>query len=122
VTNEQYKLFIDANPGVVVPKDWDKETRQYLPGKDNHPVTYISFNDATAFCKWGGYRLSNKLDVGKGYLLFCKLATSHLLDPFYVSFIISLKLTFCLDQFLGRRSRLCRQINNNSINFRIIIH
>ena len=57
ITNAQYKLFIDTNPGVAVPKDWDKETRQYPPGKDNHPVAYVSYNNASAFCKWGGYRL-----------------------------------------------------------------
>lgn len=35
----------------------DLKIRHYAPGKDNHPVTYVHFNDAAAFCKWGGYRL-----------------------------------------------------------------
>ncbi|MGB8981874.1 MAG: formylglycine-generating enzyme family protein [Anaerolineales bacterium] len=57
VTNAQYKLFLDANPGVAAPKYWDQEKREYPPGKENHPVAYVSYNDANAFCKWGGYRL-----------------------------------------------------------------
>jgi len=39
-------------------------------------------------------------------LFVCEFAASHFLDPPFVSFIIHLKLTFCLDQFLGRRSEL----------------
>jgi len=60
VTNAQYKLFLDANPGAAVPKDWDNEKREYPMGKENHPVAYVSYNDANAFCKWGGYRLPTK--------------------------------------------------------------
>ena len=57
VTNAQYKIFLDANSGVTVPKDWDKEKRVYPADRENHPVAYVSYNDAAAFCKWGGYSL-----------------------------------------------------------------
>ena len=57
VTNEQYKVFLEENPSYPVPKYWDKEKRTYPEGKNNHPVCYVSFNDAEKFCEWGGYRL-----------------------------------------------------------------
>lgn len=60
VTNAQYKLFLDANPGAAIPKYWDQEKRVYPPSKENHPVVYVSYNEAYAFCKWGGYSLPTK--------------------------------------------------------------
>jgi formylglycine-generating enzyme required for sulfatase activity len=60
VTNAQYKIFLDANPGVSIPQDWNKEKRVYPAGKENHPVAYVSYNGATAFCKWGKYSLPTK--------------------------------------------------------------
>jgi len=57
VTNAQYKVFIYENPSYPVPSYWDASTRAYPEGKDNHPVCYVSFDDAQKFCKWGGYRL-----------------------------------------------------------------
>jgi len=54
VTNARYKAFVDATnkkpplnwPGGVIPKD-----------KIKHPVTYVTWYDADAFCKWEGKRL-----------------------------------------------------------------
>jgi eukaryotic-like serine/threonine-protein kinase len=34
VTNAQYKLFLDANPGHSAPLDWDPAQRLYPPGKE----------------------------------------------------------------------------------------
>ena len=55
VTNAQYKLFLDANPKYPAPEDWTGRT--YQEGKENHPVVYVSWYDAVAFCKWNGCRL-----------------------------------------------------------------
>lgn len=57
VTNIQYKRFLDANPQLSVPRDWDKKARLYLPGKAHYPVVYVSWHDATTFCQWAQCRL-----------------------------------------------------------------
>lgn len=65
-TNEQYQRFIDANPQVKEPTGsnsqycWDKKTRTYPHSKGDHPVVYVSWHDAQAFCKWDGYHLPSE--------------------------------------------------------------
>lgn len=60
VTNAQYKQFLDANPQYRVPNDWDKQRREYPPGKANHPVVFVSWDDAQAFCHWANCRLPSE--------------------------------------------------------------
>ena len=51
VTNAEYRLFVDATsrpapshwPGGAVPEE-----------RELHPVTYVSWADAAAFCRWAG--------------------------------------------------------------------
>lgn len=57
VTNEQYKLFLDANPAHHVPEGWNEETRTFPEGKGKHPVVKVNWNDAQDFCEWAGCRL-----------------------------------------------------------------
>ena len=57
VTNAQYKLFTDTFMDRQVPKHWDKENRTHPSGKANHPVVYVSWHDAVAFCEWAKCRL-----------------------------------------------------------------
>jgi formylglycine-generating enzyme required for sulfatase activity len=54
VTNAQYQRFLEANPGHPAPQDWDGQKRAYPSGKQKHPVVYVSWNDAQAFCAWAG--------------------------------------------------------------------
>lgn len=65
VTNEQFKRFLDE-AGYQAPEwhprndlflaDW---TRAGAPPKraEQHPVTYVSFHDALAYCAWAGLTL-----------------------------------------------------------------
>ncbi len=50
VTNAQYEAFVQANV-YELPKHWRDRGR--IPvGKENHPVVYVSWEDAVAFCEW----------------------------------------------------------------------
>jgi formylglycine-generating enzyme required for sulfatase activity len=55
ITNAQYALFV-ADAKAEPPKDW----RGGKPpqGKENHPVVYVSWHDAQAYCQW----LSGKIE------------------------------------------------------------
>jgi formylglycine-generating enzyme required for sulfatase activity len=51
VTNAEYRLFVEATARVA-PSCWDAGT---IPeGRERHPVTYVSWADAAAFCRWAG--------------------------------------------------------------------
>jgi len=67
VSNASYKRFVDANPmwqKVYIDsayhtgdylKDWSGNT--YPLGKENHPVTFVSWYAANAYAEWAGKRL-----------------------------------------------------------------
>ena len=49
VTNRQYQAFVQAS-GRKAPGHWKNNT---IPaGKENHPVVYVSWQDASDFCAW----------------------------------------------------------------------
>jgi len=54
VTNYQYKKFIDATRRRS-PSHF--ENRTFPANKIDHPVTYVSWKDANAYCKWADKRL-----------------------------------------------------------------
>src|SRR3990170_4905528 len=54
VTNVDYKLFVDA-AGYPAPDNW--KGNNYPPGKGNHPVIFVSWNDAVNYCRRNGKRL-----------------------------------------------------------------
>ena len=49
VTNAMYKEYLDAT-GADAPQYW--ENGNYPEGKANHPVLYVSYLDAEAYCAW----------------------------------------------------------------------
>jgi formylglycine-generating enzyme required for sulfatase activity len=62
VTNAQYQVFVKAI-GYRVPSHW--ENGDIPKGKENHPVTSVSWEDALAFCKWAGLRLPSEAEREK---------------------------------------------------------
>jgi serine/threonine protein kinase len=58
VTNEQYQLFLEADPQHPAPPDWND--RRCPRGKERHPVTRVRYEDALAFCRWAGCRLPSE--------------------------------------------------------------
>lgn len=63
VTNAQYKSFVDATSHRA-PNHWKTPSSgtagsrvTYPPGKANHPVVYVDWFDANAYCHWAGKRL-----------------------------------------------------------------
>jgi formylglycine-generating enzyme required for sulfatase activity len=57
VTNGQYAAFV-AEMGAEPPPHW--------PAPDDHPVTFVDWFDAAAFCAWAGGRLPTEAEWEKG--------------------------------------------------------
>jgi formylglycine-generating enzyme required for sulfatase activity len=60
VTNRQFQAFADAT-GYRTDAEKKNEAQtwrtEYTAGKDSHPVVWMSWNDAHAYCEWAGKRL-----------------------------------------------------------------
>lgn len=62
VTNRQYEAFVNQT-GRKAPKHWiDKRV---LTEKKDHPVTFVSWFDAEAYCEWKGKRLPTEMEWEK---------------------------------------------------------
>jgi formylglycine-generating enzyme required for sulfatase activity len=62
VTNAQYKRFVDAT-GHPPPAHWSD--RDVPPGKELHPVVFVSWFDAEAYANWAGKRLPSEQEWEK---------------------------------------------------------
>ncbi len=62
VTNAHYQVFVDATRRLP-PPHWFGT--QYPPAKANHPVSFVSWFDAEAYCRWAGKRLPTEAEWEK---------------------------------------------------------
>ncbi|MFO7616905.1 MAG: SUMF1/EgtB/PvdO family nonheme iron enzyme [Bacteroidales bacterium] len=65
VTNKQYAAFIEATG--YAPSDTANFLKNWVNGRpprslENHPVTYVSYEDAKAYAAWAGKRLPTELE------------------------------------------------------------
>ncbi len=72
VTNRQYQRFLDATGGVssqgapcawnrsLVPRVWPPPARS----SPEHPVVFVDWCDAQAYCQWAGKRLCGRIGGG----------------------------------------------------------
>ena len=61
VTHADYQVFVDNNPDCSVPYspmrfaqryNWDRRSRTYPRGLEDHPLVLVTWADARAYCQW----------------------------------------------------------------------
>jgi len=61
VTNAEYKAFVDATGHAPLPHHW--RSGMFAEGKANHPVLWVSWNDARKYCAWVSTRIGRAVTL-----------------------------------------------------------
>jgi ribose/xylose/arabinose/galactoside ABC-type transport system permease subunit/formylglycine-generating enzyme required for sulfatase activity len=67
VTNADFAQFVEAT-GYQTDAEREGRTKNWqsaAEGKDNHPVVFVSWNDAVTYCQWAGKRLPTEAEWEK---------------------------------------------------------
>ncbi len=74
VSNEEYAAFVAATPGLSSPRNWNGGTKKRGDGSRydvpdstyaRHPVVFVSWTEAAAYCAWLGRRLPSEREWEK---------------------------------------------------------
>jgi formylglycine-generating enzyme required for sulfatase activity len=58
VTNEEYRLFLEANPLMAKPSFW----KDGAFNQPRQPVVGVTFDDVQLYCRWAGLRLPSEAE------------------------------------------------------------